>query len=144
LFTPGDKTDSRYFGDSPPDQHQVWFPLMNRIGTTFKAYASNKVFDKPNLRNAFKSVDYVTSFVRYGDFNKITLEAKASGAKIISFKGNPYADFWIDEGDQRLQAEQMVNIFTGNCLPRETKPVPDISETARHMVEIYERILAEK
>jgi hypothetical protein len=128
----------------PTDQHRIWFPLMNRIGTTFKAYASNKVFDKPNLRNAFKSVDYVTSFVRYGDFNKITLEAKASGAKIISFYGNPYADFWIPEGDQRVQIQEMLKIFRGETAPRQTDPVPDISETAQGMIEIYSRILEEK
>lgn len=127
----------------PTDQHRIWFPLMNRIGAGFKSYASNKVFDKPNLRNAFKSVDYVTSFVRYGDFNKVTLEAKASGAKVISFAGNPYADFWLPEGDQKIQATQMIKIFKGEVEPRKTDPVPDISETAKIMIEIYERVLSE-
>jgi len=127
----------------PTDQHRLWFPLISRSGAGFKAYASNIVLNKEMLRNAFKSVDYVSSFVRYGDFNRLCLEAKASGAKVISWNGNPYADFWIPEGDQRLQAKELIRIFEGKTEPRMPNPVPDITDTAKAMISIYERILNE-
>ena len=127
----------------PTDQHRFWFPLINRNGCGFKTYAQNTVFGKPDLRNAFSSVDFVASFVRYGDFNRLSLEAKACGAKLISWAGNPYADYWILEGDQRLQKEQLVKILKGEVTPRGTDTVPDIMQTAETMVEVYKRILSE-
>ncbi len=126
----------------PSDQHRFWFPLVNRNTASFRGFFAGSVFDNTNLRNAFCSVDYVSSFVRYGDFNRVCLEAKASGAKIISYSGNPYSDFWIPEGDQREQAKLMISIFKGEIVPRQTEEVPDISDTARGMIEIYNRILS--
>lgn len=127
----------------PRDQHRWWFPLMNRNGSAFKSYISPNTFGREDLRNAFCSVDYVTSFVRYGDFNRLTLEAKACGAKVISWTGNPYADYHIPEGDQRIQAQHLIEIFKGNTEQRKVAEVPDISETAKCMISIYERILQE-
>jgi len=127
----------------PRDQHRYWFPLMYRTGASFKSYVSGNSFGKEDLRNAFSSVDYVTSFVQYGDFNRITLEAKACGAKLISWAGNPYADYWILEGNQILQKEQMIKILKGEVQAREVEQVPDILDTAKAMIEIYERVLNE-
>jgi hypothetical protein len=92
--------------------------------------------------NAFNSVDYYCGLVRYGDVNRICLEAKASGLKVISFRGNPCADFWLTEGNQLEQAREMLNILNGVTLPREdVAPVPDIKDMANKMLEIYARVL---
>jgi hypothetical protein len=126
----------------PSDQHRWWLPLMYRNGAAYKAYITGAVFDRPNLLNAFNSVDYYCGLVRYGDVNRICLEAKASGLKVISFRGNPYADFWLTEGNQLEQAREMLNILNGVTLPREdVAPVPDIKDMANKMLEIYARVL---
>jgi hypothetical protein len=78
--------------------------------------------------------------VRYGDFNRICLEANASGAKTISYYGNPYSDFWIPEGDQRVIADYLIKILDGEVAPRKKTSVPDISETANEMIKIYETL----
>jgi len=127
----------------PTDQHRFWFPLINRNGVSFRGFFSGVVFGKEDLRNAFNSVDFVTSFVRYGDFNRICLEAKACGAKIISFAGNPYADWWIPEGSQIEQARLMIRILKGEIEPRQTQEVVDITKTAEEMIKIYNRILGQ-
>jgi hypothetical protein len=90
----------------------------------------------------FNSVDYFIGLVRYGDFNRISLEANATGVKTISYSGNPYSDFWVPEGDQREIAKVLVEILNGNVEPRKKDIVPDIEETAKGMVKIYERILS--
>lgn len=126
----------------PRDQHRNWFPLLNRCGAGFRSYITAGAFSQEDLRNAFSSVDYVCSFVRYGDFNRLCLEAKSCGAKIISFKGNRFADYWIDEGDQRVQRDQLISILKQETVPAQvTEEVPDIMETAEAMKKIYERIL---
>ncbi len=125
----------------PTDQHRFWFPLVNRNTASFRGFFASVVYSKEDLRNAFNSVNYVTSFVRYGDFNRVCLEAKASGVKVISFVGNPYSDFWIPEGDQREQARILIRILKGEIEPRETTEIPDISVSAQEMIKIYERIL---
>lgn len=124
----------------PKDQHRWWFPLVNRNGTSFHSYISAMVFEPPQLRNAFCSVDYHISLVKYGDFNRLTLESCASGAKIISYTGNPYADYWLTEGDQRNLAKQLVSIFKGEVQPRDKSVPPDISETVSSMKSIYESL----
>jgi len=126
----------------PNDQHRWFFPLMNRNGAGFKTIAAGIIMDKVTLRNAFCSTDYFISLVRYGDFNRLSLEANATGAKIISYAGNEYADYWIQEGDQRGMAKSLVSILKGEINPRKKKlETPDISETAKAMFKIYERIM---
>jgi hypothetical protein len=124
----------------PKDQHQVWFPLVNRNGASFSAYISPLTMTPENLRNAFASTDYYIGLVRYGDFNRICLEAKATGAQVISYRGNPYADYWVSEGDQFVIAAELMAILTGQAPRRESLPVPDIAQTAQEMKAIYERI----
>lgn len=125
----------------PKDQHRWWFPLVNRNGSAFKSYITPMAYGKEDLRNAFNSVDYFVSFVRYGDFNRVCLEAKASGCKVISFEGNEYADFWITEGDQRRQADMLIKILKGEIQAEKTASVEGIEETAINMISIYEGIL---
>lgn len=125
----------------PRDQHRWWYPLMFANGTAFKSYSMAGALDKDSLRNAFCSTDYYCGLVRYGDVNRICLEAKASGSKVISFNGNEYADYWLPEGDQRVQAYELIQILKGETAPRDTKPVPSIKDTAARMLEIYARIM---
>lgn len=125
----------------PKDQHRWIFPLANRNGAAYKAHLSPMVFSRDELANAFKSVDFFLGLVRYGDFNRLSLEANAAGATTISYAGNPYADYWVPEGDQRTMAEALVRIFRGDEQKREKATVPDIGETAEAMRTIYERVL---
>ena len=124
----------------PNDQHRWFFPLVNRNGCSYSAYITGMVFDHTGLRNAFCSTDYYMGLVRYGDHNRVMMEAKACGCKTISYKGNIYSDYWIDEGDQRCSSEQVVAILNGEVEPRVSAPVPSIVDTAKAMLQIYRRI----
>ena len=126
----------------PQDQHRWFFPLANRNGCSYAAHLSHTAFDRPNLRNAFNSVDFYIGLVRYGDFNRICLEANACGCKTISYAGNPYSDFWVNEGDQRIIAQQLIDIIKGTVTPRKKDTVPDIEETSKGMIAIYQRVLS--
>lgn len=126
----------------PADQHRWYFPLVNRNDCGYYSHISRAVFDHDNLRNAFCSTDFFIGLVQKGDFNRLSLEAAASGAKTISYVGNPYADFWVPEGDQRILAEHLIEILNGKRTPRADKiPVPSIIETAKEMIKIYEKLL---
>jgi glycosyltransferase involved in cell wall biosynthesis len=125
----------------PRDQHRWWFPLLYATDAIFKTFVSGDAFAKDDLRNAFNSVDYYINLVRYGDFNKVGLEAKASGCKVISYTGNPYSDYWLPEGDQRVMATELEKILKGEVAPRKCEDVPSRDETAKRMKAIYERIL---
>ncbi len=125
----------------PRDQHRWWFPLMNRNGSAFKSYIFGNKFGHDDLRNAFCSVDYLIQMVRYGDYNRLGLEAKACGCKVISFAGNPYADFWLTEGNQDRMVQELLIIFRKEVEPLSTFEVPDIQDTAKEMIKIYEEIL---
>ncbi len=123
------------------DHHRVEMPWFHQLGASFFTHYSPAVFDKPNLRNAFQSVDYVVGLVRYGDLNHLSMEANAAGAKTISYTGNPHAMYWVKEGDQREIAREISAILAGDVPPREDRvPVPDVSETAQAMKAIYEAI----
>jgi hypothetical protein len=124
----------------PYDQHRWWFPLVNRNGCSFSSFISPAVFSHEELRNALCSVDFYIGLVRYGDFNRVCLEAKACGCKVISYVGNPHADYWIAEGDQRNIAEELLSILRGQRNSRPTEKVHDASVTAEAMKEIYEKI----
>lgn len=121
----------------PKDQHRWWFPLVNRNGASFHSYIQASVFDAKAMRNAFCSTDYYLGLVRYGDFNRVSLEANACGAKTISYASNPYSDYWLPEGDQRVIAGELAKILRGEVNPREKNQPVDISETASAMVQLY-------
>jgi hypothetical protein len=122
----------------PNDQHRWFFPLVNRNGASYASHITPIAFEHASLRNVFNSIDYYIGLVRYGDFNRISLEANASGARTISYAGNPYSDFWIPEGDQRVMADELIKILNNEVEPRKKEVVPDISETAKAMLKIYE------
>lgn len=125
----------------PNDMHRAFFPMFHALGTTYTAYMGPALFDREGLRNALKSVDYYCGLVRYGDLNVMSLEAAASGTKIISYTGNPHASYWIPEGDQREIAKHLLAILRGDMAPRAATPAPDISDTATAMRRIYEAIV---
>lgn len=122
----------------PRDQHRWWFPLVNNNGVSFRSYITENRMDKTTLRNAFNSVDYYVGLVRYGDYNRICLEAKASGCKVISYAGNPYADFWVTEGDQRKMAEELLKILKGEVSALPCLAPSDRKDVAKEMIKIYE------
>ena len=124
----------------PLDQHRWWYPLLTANSTAYKSFSSAGYLSPVDLRNAFSSVDYLLNPVRYGDFNSLCLEAKACGCKVISYCGNPYADYWIDEGDQREMADQITAISSGSVKANDTNDVPSTEEMAAEMINIYEAI----
>jgi hypothetical protein len=121
--------------------HRWFAPLINSNGAGYGMHWAAITWSHEELKNVFKSVDYFIGLVKYGDFNRLSLEANAAGCKTISYPGNPYSDFWIPEGDQRESAKALVEILKGDAVPREKTPVPDFMDTAREMVNIYEGIL---
>jgi glycosyltransferase involved in cell wall biosynthesis len=126
----------------PKDQHRFFFPLVNANGASFGGYITATAFDKTQMRNGFCSTDFYCNLVRYGDFNTVSLEARACGAKIISYRGNPYASYWIDEGDQRVMAVQLIDILTGKTPERtDIAEVQPVEATAQCMKKIYEGLL---
>jgi len=125
----------------PTDQHRWWYTLMNRNGSGFKTISSGVAFNPPNLRNALVSTDFFIGLVRYGDANKISLEANACGAKTISYAGNEYSDYWVREGDQREMAKELLSIIRGDVEPRQKRLVEDIADTAKALKAVYERIV---
>ena len=121
----------------PMDQHRFWYPLMSANGTMYKSFSSGMYMDKDSLRNAFCSVDYYLSPVQYGDFNSVCLEAAASGCKVISYKGNPFASYWLEQGDQRVIARDLLEIIKGNVPPREVQSVDSVETMVKQMIDIY-------
>jgi hypothetical protein len=136
---PGAKLHVLYL---PRDQHRWFFPLVNANGASYGSHISPISFDHAEFPNVLSSVDYYCGLVRYGDMNRMCLEANAAGCKTISYTGNPYSDFWIPEGDQRVIAETLTRILRGDEKPREKTPVPDLSDTATAMVAIYQGLLS--
>lgn len=125
----------------PRDQHRWWFPWMHCNGSAFKSYISGQPLAWPDLRNAFQSTDYYLGLVRYGDYDRICLEARASGAKVISWAGNDYAHYWMHEGDQREQAKELISILRGEVKPRPVLDVPDRKQMGEAMIAVYREVL---
>lgn len=126
----------------PMDQSKWFYSLATQNGAAYRSHISSVSYAQADLCNAFCSVDYYAGLVRYGDHNRTCMEAKASGCNVISYRGNEYADYWVDEGDQRTIAGQLKLILSGQIEPRpDITPVPDITETALAMAKIYGRIL---
>lgn len=125
----------------PYDQHKWWFPLAYMTGTVYSSYMSAFRCPKETLRDFFCDADYYYSPVEYGDHNRVSLEAASCGCKVISYKGNEWADYWISEGDQRIQVQELLSILKDEVEPRQKQPVPDILDTARSMIYVYEETL---
>lgn len=124
----------------PLDQNRWWSALTFGNGAAYRSFMESSSLAPGELLNAFCSVDYYIGLVKYGDHNRVCLEARAAGCPVISFRGNEYADYWIDEGDQRVIAAQILMILRGEIPKREAPEPPDVSETAAAMAEIYERL----
>ena len=129
----------------PTSQHRAWAPLINRNGAGYGMHWSDKTWPPENLRNIFKGIDFFIGLVRYGDHNRLCLEANAANPHLysISYGQNPYSDYWLTEGDQRVCAKELIGILSGDVSPRKKDPVPDCADTAREMIKIYERIVDE-
>lgn len=125
----------------PFDQHRYWFPWVHANGAYYRAHIGPWTYPHEELRRVLKSVDFVCGLVRYGDHNRLSMEAGACGTKVISYAGNVYADYWLPEGDQRIVADELIRVLKGEVEPRQKTPVPDVSETAIAMKAIYEGIL---
>lgn len=123
------------------DLHRTFAPLINGNGAGYAMHWSPITWIHEELRNVFKSVDYFIGLVRYGDFNRLSLEANAAGCRTISYAGNPYSDFWLPEGDQRNTAAELIRVLKGEIEPREKEKVPSFMDTAVAMQTIYEGIL---
>lgn len=126
----------------PTDQHRWWWPLSYMNTSRYTAFMTAMRFDHPTLRNYLSAAMYYYSPVRYGDFNRICLEASSCGCKVISHEGNSYAHYWIHEGDQRKQLDDLTEILSGNVEPREAAPVSTTLDMAEAMLQVYERVLA--
>ncbi len=126
----------------PRDLHRHFFPLVNRNTASYHSHISPIAFDHENLRNVFNSVDFFIGLVQKGDFNRLCLEANAcSSAKTISYVGNIYSDYWVNEGSQIELAKQLIPILNNEVAPRADKAiVPDISITAQEMIEVYKSL----
>lgn len=125
----------------PMDQHKWWLPLAYLNKTHYTSYLSANKLGKEELRRFFSAAGFYYSPVRYGDFNRISLEALSSGCKIISFEGNEYAHYWVREGDQRRQREDLLNILQGKAAERVPEEVPSVIDTAAAMIRIYKEII---
>lgn len=116
--------------------------LIARTGAIYGTVAGSWSYDQNNLRNIFRQVDFYLSTVRYGDFNRLSMEAGAAGLPVISYPGNDYADYWMQEGDSRFAVRDLIAIGKGEVQPRaDKKPVPTEAEMAHATINVYERLL---
>jgi hypothetical protein len=117
-----------------------WFvDLANDNDCAYKAHLSSATYPHESLRDIWRDLDFFLSPVRYGDHNNLFMQAAATGITTISYRGNPYADHWITEGDQRSMARELAHILKGDAEPREDKlPVPDFDDMGKAMLAIYE------
>jgi hypothetical protein len=125
----------------PQDQHRVWMPLIDRNGAAYGMHVSPLTWVHEEFRHILNSVDFYCNLVRYGDFNRLGLEAAASGTRVISYKGNPFSHYWINEGDQRGMIEELVPILQGQVEPRVPQPIPSDTEMATYFKGVYESII---
>lgn len=123
------------------NQHRQYSSIINRNDAGYGMHWSAFTWGHERLRSILKSVDFYVGLVRYGDFNRMSHEANVAGTRTISYRGNPYSDFWITEGDQREMARELLSILRGDVAPRAKASVPDASETAEHMEGIYKGVL---
>ena len=115
--------------------------LGARYGSIYGAVYGSWRYGPSDLRNIYKSFDYYISPVRYGDFNRVSMEAGAAGLPVISYPGNEYADFWMHEGDDRMTARDLIAIGKGDVEPRQKLPVPSLTDMGQAAINVYERVL---
>jgi hypothetical protein len=126
----------------PMDLHRFFVDLANTNGATYHATITPKFYGHETLRMFWAGCDYMLATTRYGDNTCVTMQAEAAGLKTISYPGNEHASYWISEGDQRVMAAQLADIFTGTTPPRADKlPVPDITDMAKATIAVYSRTM---
>ena len=136
---PGAKLHCYYI---PMNLHKMFYPLLYANKGLRGIFLSDQKLGKDTLLATLRGAKYYLSPVRYGDFNQMSLQAKAAGCKVISYKGNPYADYWLDEGDQRTMALQLLAIMKGWTQPRfDIEPVPDTNQMVDGMLRVYKEVL---
>jgi hypothetical protein len=123
----------------PRDQWGWQMPLAHRT-CGFTSYISDVVLDPAGLRNAFCSTDFYLSLIQNGDYGVTGMQAAACGGQVISYWGNPYSHYWLDEGDQRRIAAQLLAVLRGEVEPRTPLPVPTVAEMCDGYLEIYRRL----
>jgi galactitol-specific phosphotransferase system IIB component/glycosyltransferase involved in cell wall biosynthesis len=124
----------------PLNQQRWWWPLSYANNSNYSTYMSAMRLDAAGLRNYLSASNFYYSPVRYGDHNRMSLEAAACGTKVISYEGNEYAHYWVREGDQRRQVVDLLRILKGEAEERTPLPVPDIIDTAKAMLQVYKEI----
>ncbi len=125
----------------PFDMHRFLIDLANTNGAAYYATLSARTFSHETLRTMWKRTDFNLATTRYGDNTLLTMQAESAGLATISYPGNQYASYWVPEGDQRVLAQELVKIFSGDVAPRAKLDVPDLLDTAKAMTGIYERVL---
>lgn len=134
---------SLHLGYMVTNRDRQFAPLINRTTAGYGMHWSGQKWDHPSLKAILQGIDYFIGLVRYGDHNMLSQQANAAGAKTISYPGNPYSDFWVHEGDTRMLARDLLAVLQGKVKPRQKESVPDVSETAKGMIAVYKRILAQ-
>lgn len=126
----------------PVNLHRFFIDLANSNGAAAGSFLSAGYWKHEDLRNIWKGADFYISPVRYGDHNCLSLQAEATGLKVISYAGNEYASYWLSEGDQRVMAKQLIAILKGEVAPRADKtPVPTLEQMGAAMIDVYRSIL---
>jgi len=126
----------------PMMQHKMFYPILYATKAVRGVYISSQKLNKQLLLQTLRGSDYYLNLCRYGDFNQMGMQAKAAGCKVISYRGNPYADYWITEGDQRDMAIQLLAIMKGWTQPRNNvEPIPDTKDMVNGMLRVYQEVL---
>lgn len=124
----------------PFELHRWFVDIANTNGASYSATITPKYWNHPSLRELWRGCDFLWATTRYGDPTCLSQQAEASGLKVISYAGNPYASYWVPEGDQRVLAEHVVAIVRGEVAPRDKTPIPTLDAMARETVKVYERV----
>jgi len=125
----------------PLDLHRFFIDLANANGAAYGATIDSLHFTHQRMKELWQTAHFILSPTRYGDITLLAMEANAAGRPLITYKGNEYAQFWLEEGDQRRMAEQLVAIFKGEVKARPVLQAPDLSDMGRAMLAVYARVL---
>jgi hypothetical protein len=127
----------------PFELHRWFVDIANTNGAAYFATITPKYFPHAMLRELWAGCDFMLGTTRYGDPTCLSQQAEAAGLPVISYPGNQHASWWLQEGDQRVMADQLVGIFQGHIPPRPDKvPVPTLEDMARHTPAVYNRVVS--
>jgi hypothetical protein len=136
------ETATLHASNMPCDTEKWFWTLINRTGAIEGLFCGSWRYSKRELRGRFQNASFYVSPVRFGDSTRTNYEASAAGARVISYPGNEWADFWMHEGDHRRMARDLIAIGRGDVEPRpDKKPIPSEDDMAVAAIAVYERIL---